>query len=52
MTDYTDDAVLLNPDGTIEGKRAITEFFTGFMTLLTPEFPANFVMGSQQVNGE
>ena len=52
MADYADDAVLFSPDGTIEGKAAITEFFTGFMTLLTPEFLANFVMGSQQVNGE
>ena len=52
MSDYADDAVMFSPDGTIEGKAAITEFFTGFVTLLTPEFLANFVMGSQQVNGE
>ena len=52
MTDFADDAVLFSPDGTLEGKAAIAEFFKGFMALLTPEFLANFVMGSQQINGD
>jgi ketosteroid isomerase-like protein len=52
MADFADDAVRFHPDGTVEGKAAITEFVTSFVQILTPDFLANFVMGSQQISGE
>ena len=52
VSDYRDDAVIFSPDGVIEGKAAITEFFTGFVQLLTPEFMAGFEMLRQDVRGD
>jgi ketosteroid isomerase-like protein len=51
-SDYADDAVIFTPDGLIEGKAAIAEFFTGFIQLLTPGFMAGFELPRQDIVGD
>jgi ketosteroid isomerase-like protein len=42
LSDYADSAVVITQDGVFEGKAAVTEFWKGFITLLTPEFLGAF----------
>jgi ketosteroid isomerase-like protein len=52
MEDYVEQSVLYMPDTTVRGLDDLRNFFTGFLTLLTPEFMADFEMSRQEVDGE
>lgn len=51
LRDYTDESVLLTPNGTLKGLQALTEFFSGFGSGM-PDFMDGFRMLRQEVVGD
>ena len=52
LSDYTDASVMFTPERSFRGLEELSEFFTGFVGLLTPEVLAKFKMVRQDVDGE
>ena len=52
MTDYTEDSVLLTPNGPLRGLEAIAGFFTAMIAGLPPGFMEAFSLDRQDVEGE
>lgn len=52
MKDYTEDSVVVVPDGTFKGLAEIRGFFNEFSKALTPEFLAAFEMIKSEVHGD
>ena len=52
LSDYTEASVLYTPDRQFRGLSEIRDFFTNFVSLLTPEVLAQFKMARQDVEGE
>ena len=52
LSDYTDASVVFTPERPFRGLGEVREFFTGFVSLLTPEVLAKFKMVRQDVDGE
>lgn len=51
IQDYTDDSVLLTPNGPVKGLKALDDFFRGFLSAM-PEFMGGLRMLRQDVVGE
>ena len=51
LQDYTEESVLLTPNGPLKGLKALTEFFGGFGTSM-PDFMDGFRMLRQEVVGD
>ena len=52
LSDYSEDSVLVNQDGTFIGLAGIRTFVEGFLGSLTPELLASFELDKQEINGE
>ena len=52
LKDYTDQSVLITPDGTIRGRDALRTAFSGFFSGLFAPGTYDFVMDASHVEGE
>jgi ketosteroid isomerase-like protein len=52
LNDYTDESVLITPDGTIRGRDALRSAFSGFFSGLFAPGTYDFVMDASHVDGE
>lgn len=52
LADYTEESVLLTPDGPVRGLEALNTAFTGFFTGLFAPGTFTFGLDSQQVEGD
>jgi len=52
MRDYTDDSVLISPDGALRGLAAIRPFFERFLADSPPELLAAMTIVRQEIQGE
>jgi ketosteroid isomerase-like protein len=52
IPDYTEDSVLVTPDGTFQGLEQIRGFFTAALNIFTPEVIGMFNISKQEVVGD